>query len=68
VNAILYLLRTGFPWRYLPRQLSAVVDDIFGKFQRDLPRTSKTSRKPSPLSSPSPAFGLFSDGPPRRRS
>jgi Putative transposase of IS4/5 family (DUF4096) len=28
MNAILYLLRTGCPWRYLPRELSATLDRL----------------------------------------
>ena len=28
MNAILCLLRTGCPWRYLPRQLSAALDGL----------------------------------------
>jgi putative transposase len=32
MNALLYLLRTGCPWRYLPR---LTVYNIFRKFQRD---------------------------------
>ena len=38
MNAILYLLRTGCPWRYLPRDSfppSSTVYNIFRKFQRD---------------------------------
>ena len=38
INAILYLLRTGCPWRYLPRdsfQPRSTVYNIFRKFQRD---------------------------------
>ena len=38
MNAILYLLRTGCPWRYLPRdsfQPRSTVYNIFRKFQRD---------------------------------
>jgi len=38
VNAILFLLRTGCPWRYLPRDSSpprSTVYNIFRKFQRD---------------------------------
>ena len=37
-NAILYLLRTGSPWRYLPREgfpPRSTVYNIFRKFQRD---------------------------------
>ena len=37
-NAILYLLRTGCPWRYLPRDSfppRSTVYNIFRKFQRD---------------------------------
>ena len=38
MNAILYLLRTGCPWRYLPRDSfppCSTVYNIFPKFQRD---------------------------------
>ena len=38
MNAILYLLRTGCPWRYLPRDgfpPRSTVYNIFRKFQRD---------------------------------
>ena len=38
MNAILYLLRTGCPWRYLPRDgfpPRSTVYNIFGKFQRE---------------------------------
>jgi transposase len=38
INAILYLLRTGCPWRYLPRDgfpPRSTVYKIFRKFQRD---------------------------------
>jgi transposase len=38
MNVILYLLRTGCPWRYLPRDsfpLHSTVYNIFRKFQRD---------------------------------
>jgi putative transposase len=38
MNAILYLLRTGCPWRYLPRDSfppRSAVYNIFRKFQRD---------------------------------
>jgi putative transposase len=38
MNAILYLLRTGWPWRYLPRDSfppRSTVYNIFRKFQRD---------------------------------
>src|SRR4051795_3617661 len=38
MNAILYLLRTGCPWRYLPRDSfppRSTVYNIFRKFQRD---------------------------------
>src|SRR5512134_1371908 len=38
MNAILYLLRTGSPWRYLPRDgfpPRSTVYNIFRKFQRD---------------------------------
>jgi transposase len=38
MNAILYLLRTGCPWRYLPRDSfppRSTVYHIFLKFQRD---------------------------------
>src|SRR5271170_1785033 len=38
MNAILYLLRTGCPWRYLPRGSfppRSKVYNIFRKFQRD---------------------------------
>ena len=38
MNAILYLLRTGSPWRYLPRKSfppRSTVYNIFHKFQRD---------------------------------
>jgi transposase len=38
VNAILYLLRTGCPWRYLPRDgfpPRSTVYNIFRKFQRE---------------------------------
>src|ERR1700722_926319 len=38
MNAIFYLLRTGCPWRYLPRGLfppRSTVYNIFRKFQRD---------------------------------
>ena len=38
MNAILYLLRTGCPWRYLPRDSfppCSMVYNIFRKFQRD---------------------------------
>jgi putative transposase len=38
MNAILYLLRTGCPWRYLPRDSfppRSTVDNIFRRFQRD---------------------------------
>ena len=37
-NAILYLLRTGCPWRYLPRDgfpPRSTVYNIFRKFQRE---------------------------------
>src|SRR6478672_8193719 len=37
-NAILYLLRTGCPWRFLPRDSfppRSTVYNIFRKFQRD---------------------------------
>jgi transposase len=38
MNAIVYLLRTGCPWRYLPRDgfpPRSTVYNIFRKFQRD---------------------------------
>jgi transposase len=38
MNAIFYLLRTGCPWRYLPRDAfpaRSTVYNIFRKFQRD---------------------------------
>ena len=38
INAILYLLRTGCPWRYLPRDgfpPRSTVYKIFRKFQRE---------------------------------
>lgn len=38
MNAILYLLRTGCPWRYLPREgfpPRSTVYNIFRQFQRD---------------------------------
>jgi transposase len=38
INAILYLLRTGCPWRYLRRDSfppRSTVYNIFRKFQRD---------------------------------
>jgi putative transposase len=38
MNAILYLLRTGCPWRYLPRDgfpPRSTVYNIFHKFQRE---------------------------------
>jgi putative transposase len=38
MNAILYLLRIGCPWRYLPRDSfppRSTVYNIFRKFQRD---------------------------------
>src|SRR5580765_4804858 len=38
MNAILYLLRTGCPWRYLPRGIfppRSTVYNIFRAFQRD---------------------------------
>ena len=38
MNAILYLLRTGWHWRYLPRDSfpqRSTVYNIFRKFQRD---------------------------------
>jgi transposase len=38
MNAILYLLRTGCPWRYLPRGVfppRSTVYNIFRKFQRE---------------------------------
>jgi len=38
MNAIFYLLRTGWPWRYLPRDSfppRSTVYNIFRKFQRD---------------------------------
>ena len=38
MNAIFYLLRTGCPWRYLPRgpfPPRSTVYNIFRKFQRD---------------------------------
>ena len=38
INAILYLLRTGCPWRYLPHDSfppRSTVYNIFRKFQRD---------------------------------
>jgi putative transposase len=38
MNAIFYLLRTGCPWRYLPRDSfppRSTVYSIFRKFQRD---------------------------------
>ena len=38
MNAVFYLLRTGCPWRYLPRDSSlprSTVYNIFRKFQRD---------------------------------
>ena len=38
MNAILYLLRTGCPWRYLPRDSfppRSTVYNIFRQFQRD---------------------------------
>jgi len=38
MNAILYFLRTGCPWRYLPRDSfppRSTVYNIFRKFQRD---------------------------------
>jgi len=38
MNAILYLLRTGCPWRYLPRDgfpPRSTVYNIFRNFQRD---------------------------------
>ena len=38
MNAILYLLRTGCPWRYLPRDSfppRSTVYNIFREFQRD---------------------------------
>src|SRR5450759_3267331 len=39
MNAIFYLLRTGCPWRYLPRDPfppRSTVYNIFRKFQRDV--------------------------------
>jgi putative transposase len=39
MNAIIYLLRTGCPWRYLPREglpPRSTVYNIFRKFQREL--------------------------------
>ena len=41
MNAILYLLRTGCPWRYLPRDRfppRSTVYNIFRKFQRVIRR------------------------------
>jgi transposase len=41
MNAILYLLRTGCPWRYLPREgflPRSTVYNIFRKFQREVTR------------------------------
>jgi transposase len=38
INAILYLLPTGCPWRYLPRDSfppRSTVYNIFRRFQRD---------------------------------
>ncbi len=38
INAIPYLLRTGCPWRYLPRDgfpPRSTVDNIFRNFQKD---------------------------------
>src|SRR5437588_7174900 len=38
INAILYLLRTGCPWRYLPRDSfppRSTIYNIFRKFQRE---------------------------------
>jgi putative transposase len=38
MNAILFLLRTGCPWRYLPRDSfrpRSTVYNVFRKFQRD---------------------------------
>ena len=38
MNAIFYLLRTGCPWRYLPRKVfppRSTVYNIFRAFQRD---------------------------------
>ena len=38
INAILYLLRTGCPWRYLPRDgfpPRSTVYNIFRNFQKD---------------------------------
>jgi putative transposase len=38
MNAVLYLLRTGCPWRYLPRDSfppRSTVYNIFRKFPRD---------------------------------
>ena len=38
MNAVLYLLRTSYPWRYLPRDSfppRSTVCNIFREFQRD---------------------------------
>ena len=62
MNAILYLLRTGCPWRYLPRDSfppRSAVYNIFRKFQRDgvweaiwaelrMALRERTGREPSP--------------------
>lgn len=41
MNAVLYLLRTGYPWQYLPRDVfpsRSTVYDTFRKFQKDVQR------------------------------
>jgi transposase len=62
MNAILRLLRTGCPWRYLPRDgfpLSSTVHNIFRRFQRagvweaiwaelHIAVRQRTGREPSP--------------------
>jgi putative transposase len=66
LNAILYLLRTGCPWRYLPRDSfppRSTVYNIFRKFQRDgvweaiwaelrMALRERMGREASPSSSP----------------
>ena len=51
MNAILYLLRTGCPWRYLPHDrfpLRPMVYNIFRKFRRDGILRERMGREASP--------------------
>ena len=51
MNAILYLLRTGCPWRYLPHDrfpLRPTVYNIFRKFRRDGILRERMGREASP--------------------